>query len=213
METIVLVITAVFTILWSVRSFFFASEQLGMSEESSFKIVTIAAPSVYFLALVFTGLSDGSGVRLDLIGMVAIDLFAVVSLVVSFVIQAVRPDKQRRLGIALFASYHAVSCLAIVAVFAVRRSPELLVRAASLVDRVREIEFLSFAWVGLDTERQEQDLVAFFNRMLIAVISYLPIGVLRFVTSVRHRRRMQREIESLTRRVANLEREAHRSDI
>ena len=213
METIVILTTAGVTVLWSVRSFFLVGNRLGMADESTFRIVTIASPSVYFLLLVAAGLHREVAVRLDLIGMIILDVVSVLTLLGSFIVQII-PEKRRGLfGVLLFIMYHGLAVLCVAGVFLVRSSPVLLLSLKSILRRISEVEVFSFQWIGLDAESQEQDIVSMFNSFFIAVLSYLPIALLRFLTGIRHKRRTDRDIEQLKQRLELLERASHRGDL
>ena len=213
METIVILTTAGVTILWSVRSFYLVGDRIGLAEESVFRIITIAAPSVYFLLLVAVGLKRDLAVRLDLIGMMIIDAVSLLFLLGSFLAGVLPKANRKWFGVLLYALYHLCAVACVVGVFAARSSPVLLLSVKSILRRLNEIDLFSFQWIGLDSQSQEEDIIALFNRVLIAVLSYLPIALLRFLTGIRHRRRIARELEQLRRRIDTLERASHSGEI
>ncbi len=211
METIVILGTAAVTVLWSVRSYFFVSERLALREESPLRLVSIIAPSAYFLVLLFAGWQRVAPVRLDLIGLVVLDAITLLGFVVSFITGAVKRPKVP--GIVLLVSYNVVSIAIVVTVTVARNDAVLLIRLTALLRRFNEIGPLSFAWVGLDSNKEQQDLVSLLNRVLVAAFSYVPIATLRFFTGIRHRRRLDRQIERIVGRLSMIERRLDRSDL
>jgi cell division protein FtsB len=68
------------------------------------------------------------------------------------------------------------------------------------------------AWTGLNPEARQQDLASMANKVLIALLSYIPISLARSILVnrqiSRQRREMHREIEGLKRRLEELERKS-----
>ena len=205
METPLILITAAITIVWSLRTYLHMSDRVGIEEESPLRIVNIIAPSAYFLTLVFASWRETSEIRLDLIGLVALNVITIVTIIFSFLLALFAKTRHRTIGLLIFAIYHLLSLLVVISTFVVQRSPNLLDQATAFVERLAELDLFSFAWVGLDTEEQQQDVVGFLNRILIAVLSYLPIAILRLLTGIRHRRKIEREVDQLKRRRSALE--------
>jgi cell division protein FtsB len=64
--------------------------------------------------------------------------------------------------------------------------------------------------VAVNPETHQQDLASMANKVLIALLSYIPISLIRSILVnrqiARQRREMYRELEDLKKRVAELER-------
>ena len=74
-----------------------------------------------------------------------------------------------------------------------------------IVEESRTIDFFSFAWVALDTRSREQDLSSMLNRILIALLSYVPISLIRIAYGNRKRKRIVQDVDALRQRVISLE--------
>ena len=213
METIIFLVTAGVTVLWSVWSYFFWSEKVRVSEESPLRFVILIAPSAYFLLLVFTGWQRQADLRLDLIGMIVLVIISLAGFLASLITGKMRKESRRSASIVVYVIYNLLGLATVAGAYIARNNPLVLIRITALAERFREMEMLSFAWVGLDTEQQQQDLLVFLNRVLIAVLSYLPIAVLRFLSGARQRRRILRELDGLKRRLEAIESRVNRSNL
>ncbi len=213
METIIFLATAGVTVLWSVWSYFFWSEKVRVSEESPLRFVILIAPSAYFLLLVFTGWQREANIRLDLIGMILLVGFSLVGFLASLITGKMRKESRRNASIVVYVIYNLLGIATVAGAYIARSNPLVLIRLTALAERFREMEMLSFAWVNLDTEQQQQDLLVFLNRVLIAVLSYLPIAMLRFLSGARQRRRILRELDGLKRRLEAIEGRVNRSNL
>ena len=121
--------------------------------------------------------------------------------------------RPRVIGLWILSLYNLVSLGVLALVIVARNNIVVLLRITTLLRHLGQMEFFSFAWVGVDEERQQQDLVSFLNRVLVAVFSYVPIAFLRFLTGMRHRRRVDRELEQIKRRLSAVEESTNRSDL
>ncbi len=212
-ESIIFLITAGVTVLWSVWSYFFWSEKVGVAEESPMRFFILIAPSAWFLLLVFTGWQRNAALRLDLIGMVLLVVFSLLGFFATLITGRLRTETRRSASGVVYGVYNFLAICTVAGAFVARSNPIVLIRLTSIAERFKEMELLSFAWISLDTERQAQDLIVFFNRVLIAVLSYLPIAMLRFLSGARQRRRILRELDRMKRRLEALEGRIDRSNL
>jgi hypothetical protein len=212
METAVVLATAGLAVLWSIRSYALLGDRFDGSDESPLRMVAIIAPSAYFLLLILVGWQRDLAVRLDLVGMLLVDGLTLLAIMSSFVIKLLPERRRHPAVVVLLIIHHLLSIAVVSGAFVVRESPALLFSLQSLLRRLAGIELLSFAWVGLDADRQEQDIVAFLNRVLLAVFSYIPIALVRLLAGIRQRKRLERRIDRLERRIASLESQTDRGD-
>ena len=210
METALYIGTAVLTILWSVWTYLVWSDKSALEEFSGRRFYLIAAPSAYFLLLALSGWQKAQTIRLDLVGIVAYDALIVLSWLVLLLARALHVGRFKRAYVVVLSLYNVLSVLLVAAVYLVRMFPPVLIRVTALLQQSFRLDFFRFAWVGLDPTKHEQDLVSMANKVLIAVISYVPVTIFRAVylnrQMGRHRRELAEEIEQLKRRIGELER-------
>lgn len=205
MEGAIYAATAVITVAWSVWNYFLWSEKAGLPEESALRFLIIGGPSAYFLLIVLAGWQQVQAVRLDLVGLVAIDAVTILCVLFLLVGMRFRAETRRTVYVWVFTIYNLLGAALTGGVYVVRSSPILLIRLSSVLRGLSEIRLLSFDWIGADTQEQKRDLTSLLNRVLIALISYVPVSAMRFVASSRHRTKVRRELELLRRRVGELE--------
>jgi hypothetical protein len=209
METILYVVTALLAIAWSVYTYIRWSERERRGEYVVGRFFHMVGPSGYFLLLVLAGWSRSQALRLDLIGLAVYDALIVVCWLGLLLAQWLRRSEARRSLVGFLVTYHVLSIALVLGIVLVRLFPPLLIPITSLVSQLLRKEFFRFAWVAVNPETHQQDLASMANRVLIALLSYIPISLFRSILVnrqiARQRREMYRELEELKRRVAELE--------
>jgi hypothetical protein len=209
METILYICTAALTIAWSVYTYIAWTDKERRGEYVVGRFFLIIGPSAYFLLLILAGWSRVRELRLDLAGIAALDVLTAGCWLGLLVALAVRPKDPKRTLAGFLIAYHVLAGLLVLAVFLVRSFPPLRILLATWVDQGLRLEFLRFAWTELNPEARQQDLSSMASKVLIALLSYIPISLLRTILVnrqiSRQRREMYRAIEELKKRVEELE--------
>jgi len=210
METILYVATAAMAIAWSVYTYIIWSERERRGEYVVGRFFMLVGPSAYFLLLILAGWSRDKSLRLDLIGIALLDAVTAVCWLSLLVARAVRSADPRRATAGFLVAYHILAGLLVLGVLLVRAFPPLRIPLASWVQQGLHTDFLRLAWSGLNPEARQQDVGAMANKVLIALLSYIPISLIRSILVnrqiSRQRRDMYRELKELKDRVAELER-------
>lgn len=205
MEGAILTVTAIVTVGWSVWNYVLWSERARLSEDSIVRFFIILAPGAYLLLIVLAGLRAPEVIRVDLIALALLSAVTVLCAVVLILVLAVRRRAIRTPYLWVFTLYNIAGAAIVVALHLVRNDPTLLIQVSAFIRSVESLDFFSFTWVSLDTERQQQDLIWLLNKVMIALLSYLPVSVIRFVSTSRQAMKLRREIDLLKRRMAELE--------
>ena len=209
MDTPIYLGTAALTILWSVWIYQGWSQRARLRESDTGRFYHIIAPSGYFVLLALAGWERARVIRLDLIGVVAYDGIIVLCALCLLVVGALRHVDFRRAFRRILVLYNVLSLLLLVGLYLVKFFPPLLIRFTALVQQLTEMEFFRLAWVGLDPESHEQDLVSMANKVLIALLSYIPVSLARALyisrQMSRQRREMHAELARMHRRLETLE--------
>jgi hypothetical protein len=209
METILYLSTAVISVAWSVYIYLAWSDRAGRPENSGARILLIIFPSAYFLLIALSGWGRAVSLRLDFLGLLFLNGLTVLCWLALAVSVWVKLARYRRAFTLVLSVYHVLALLLVAAVHLIKLFPPLLIIFANLIDQAGQIDFLHFAWVQLDPESRDRDLVSMLNKILIAVFSYVPISILRalYVNRQvnRQRRELKGEIEALRKKVRKLE--------
>lgn len=212
METILYLSTAALTIAWSVYTYIGWSDLERRGEYVVGRFFLILGPSAYFLLLILAGWSRVRELRLDLVGITLLDVLTAGCWLGLLLAHATRPRDPKRTLAGFLIAYHVLSGLLVLGVFLVRSFPPLRIPLASWVSQGLRLEFLRMAWTGLNPEARQQDLASMANKVLIALLSYIPISLARSILVnrqiSRQRREMHREIEGLKKRLEELERKS-----
>jgi len=204
METAVYIATVLITILWSVWNYRLWTTKAQLREESIFRFLLVMGPSAFFLICLLAGWRGGAGLRLDLLGIVILDIIMMLCALL-LVIGHLAPIVFRNWYISIFVIYNVSTVAAIACIFILRVNPVLAIRLSGLLRTMSDIRFFSFEWIGFDAEQRERDVTVLLNRIIIAMLSYIPVAVLRYISGARQRVRLQNRIEALEKRVRNLE--------
>lgn len=205
MDTIVYLLTAVLTVFWSVWIYLWWESRAGLPEETGFRLLLIVAPSTYFLLIAVSGWSGVRNFRLDLVGLIALDVVTVIAGILLFGLLSTRRVNRRQAYLTLVGLYNLLAVAEVVFLYAVRNDLALLVRLAAVVGEWGRLDFFSFSWVAARGQASQPDLVGLLNKILIALLSYIPVSLIRYIASVRRRRRIERELAVLRGKVENLE--------
>jgi len=212
METILYVCTAALTVAWSVFTYISWTGQERRGEYVVGRFFLIVGPSAYFLLLILAGWSRVPELRLDLFGIMLLDVLTAgcwLGLLLARALKA-RDAEPKRVMVGFLITYHVVAALLVLGVFLVRSFPPLRIPLASWIQQGLRLEFMRFAWKELNPEARQQDLASMANKVLIALLSYIPVSLIRSILVnrqiSRQRREMYRQIAELKRRVEDLER-------
>lgn len=209
METVLYLVTAVLAVAWSVYAYLSWSDRAHLAEYAGGGFFLIIGPSGYFLLLALAGWQRAPAIRLDLIGIVTYDGLILLCWLGLLLLRALRVGDPKRTFAGFLVTFNVLSILLVIGVYLVRFFPPLLIRLAGLASQGLRMDFFRFAWVGLNPETNERDLVSMANKVLIAMLTYIPISLVRsiFVNRQisRQRRQMIQEIEELKRRIRELE--------
>ncbi len=210
METILYICTAALTVAWSVYTYIAWSDKERRGEYVVGRFFLIIGPSAYFLLLILAGWSRVQELRLDLIGITTLDVLTAACWLGLLFARALKPADSKRTLAGFLIAYNVLAALLLLAVFLVRSFPPLRIPLASWLQQGLRLEFLRFAWKELNPEARQQDVASFANKVLIALLSYIPVSLLRSILVnrqiSRQRRDMFREIEELKKRLEELER-------
>ena len=210
METILYICTAALTVAWSVFTYIAWTDKERRGEYVVGRFFLIIGPSAYFLLLILAGWSRVQALRLDMIGIAALDVLTAVCWLGLLVARVVRSTDPKRTLAGFLITYHILAGLLVVGVFLVRSFPPLRIPISAWIDQGMRLDFLRFAWKELNPEARQQDLASMANKVLIALLSYIPISLIRSILVnrqiSRQRREMFRMIEELKKRLDDLER-------
>lgn len=212
METILYVTTAVLAVAWSVYTYLSWSEQERRSQYVVGRFFLMIGPSAYFLLLILGGWSRDKALRLDLVGIAALDVVTAVCWLGLLLARAVRSENRKRAMRFFLVAYHVLGALLVLTVFLVHAFPPLRIPLTLWLQQILHGDFLRLAWTGLNPEARQQDVGALANKVLIALLSYIPVSLIRSLLVSRQISRQHRgtyqELKELKDRVAELERRA-----
>ncbi len=197
-ETLIYLGTAGITVLWSVWIYLWWLDKARLPDESAARMVLIVAPSSYFLLAALSGWAAESSFRLDLAGLVALDALTVLSAVFLAIFAGALRAGRRGAYLTVLVVYNAVAIAIVAASYLVHGRPVVLRRLASEANLLGRINLLG----GI----RQPDFAELLSKLFLAVVSYLPVSVIRLLGSVRQRRRMARELQILRSRVEEVER-------
>jgi hypothetical protein len=210
METILYICTAALTVAWSVFTYIAWTDAERRGEYVVGRFFLIIGPSAYFLLLILAGWSRVRELRLDMVGIAGLDVLTAACWLGLLLARAFRPPDPKRTLAGFLVAYHILAALLVLVIFLVRSFPPLRIPLASWIDQGLHLQFLRFAWKELNPEARQQDLAVMGNKVLIALLSYIPISLIRSILVnrqiSRQRREMFRMIEELKKKVEDLER-------
>jgi hypothetical protein len=205
MDTAIYLATAAITILWAVWTYLLWADRAGFPEDSSWRFLLFVGPTVFFIVTALAGLDEILYLRLDIIGILALDCLifvCVVALVVVYYILRRKSGKPYRI-ILLF--YAAVGALISALSHLIKLSPTMLLMVYHWIQQASQIQFFKFAWIGVNSQSGDADLVGMLNKIVIAVFSYIPIAMVRFIYNTHQRRQFLKQIDELKSRIESLE--------
>jgi hypothetical protein len=212
METILYICTAALTVAWSVFTYIAWSDAERRGEYVVGRFFLIIGPSAYFLLLILAGWSRVRELRLDMVGIAGLDVLTAACWLGLLLARAFRPRDPKRALAGFLVAYHVLAGLLVLVIFLVRSFPPLRIPLASWIEQGLRLQFLRLAWKELNPEARQQDLAAMGNKVLIALLSYIPVSLVRSILVNRQISRQRREtyrlIEELKKRLEELERRA-----
>lgn len=209
MDTIIYLGTAVFTVSWSVWTYLTWSDRARLPENSGLRFLLILGPSAYFLLIALAGWEKVLFLRLDLVGIAAFNALILLSWLALLIMLWLKVSNYKKAYISILIIYNALAACLVSLAHLIKLFPPLLIGFANLVSQGLKFNFFQFAWIGLDPETHEHDLVSMLNKILIALLSYIPISILRALYVNRQVNRQQKkmieEINSLKEKIREIE--------
>jgi len=206
MDTAIYLVTALITVVWAVWTYLLWADRAGLPEESGLRFLLIVGPTVFFIITALAGWEKTLYLRLDIIGILALDAVTLISLVFLVVVYYVLRRRTSG-GYRLALIFYFIAGAFITALsHLLKYSTSMLLLLYGWVNELAELEFFKFAWVGLETAGGDSDLVGVLNRVLIAVFSYIPIAMVRFIYNNHQRKKFEQQIDELRSRLEELER-------
>ncbi len=209
MDTIIYLGTGALTVAWSVWIYLSWSDHAKLPDTSGARFLLIIGPSGYFLLIALAGWGKALLLRLDLIGIAAFDTLTIVCWLLLLIMRWFRTRNFKKAYIIILVLYNSIAIFFVALAHLIKLFPPLLIAFANLIQQVSEISFFKFAWISLDPETHEGDLVSMLNKILIALLSYVPISLLRalYVNRQvnRQRKKMAEEISMLKGRIKQIE--------
>jgi hypothetical protein len=205
METGIYVGAVALTVVWSVYLHTTWSTRAKLTEEAGGRFFLIVGPSSYLLATVLSGWQEITEMRLDLVGLVLLGAIIILTWLVLLIYFAARHTDDTQGYKIMLVLYNVTSILVVAACWSLRLIPPFREWVMGLVEESRSIDLFSFAWVAMDTEGREPNLTSMLNRILIALLSYVPISLIRIAYGNRKRKRIVQEVDALRQRVISLE--------
>ncbi len=206
METAIYLTTGVLTVVWSVLLYRWWEDRAHLRDESGLRLLLLVSPSSYFLLVAVSGWSTVANFRLDLVALEILDGLMVLCAAVMVLLGGFRSMDKRGAYIGVVIAYNVIAALLAGAALFVRSFPPLIVQVASIVGQWNRLDFFSFSWFSAPEANKQLDLVRLLNRIFIALLSYVPIGILRGVSNARQRRRLRHDVDLLHDRIERLER-------
>ncbi len=205
METGIYVGTVALTVVWSVYLHTTWSTRAKLAEEAGARFLLIVGPSSYLLATVLSGWEEITEIRLDLIGLVFLSVIILLAWLVLLIYFAARHTNDTHGYRIMLVLYNVASLLVVAGCWALRLFPDLRTAVMGFVTQGRDIDFFSFAWVALTPEKHQQDLPSMLNKILIAMLSYVPISLIRIAYGNSKRKKIVQEVEILRQRIISME--------
>jgi len=204
LENIIYIGTALITVLWSVWIYSLFGERVGLPEDSGFRYVFIILPSSLFLLIVFSNWQSSAFIRLDLIGLVLMDAATVTAAVILLAVLNIKSiDRRKGYGFVLFL-YFLVSVLIVAVVFAVKAFPPLLIKVYQVIEESKKFNLGHYAWEWLNPENHENSVASLMNKLLLALFTYIPLSLMRFIYNRRQMKKLIKRIENLEHTLKNL---------
>jgi cbb3-type cytochrome oxidase subunit 3 len=204
-DTAIYLATAAITIVWAVWTYLLWADRAGLPEDSSMRFLLIVGPTVFFIVTALAGLDKILYLRLDIIGILALDCLALVCLLFLVVVFYILRRRSARAYRFILLFYFVTAAFITAFSHLIKFSPTMLLMVYGWIQQAARMDFFKFAWVGLNAQSGEADLVGMLNKIVIAVLSYVPIAMVRFIYSTHQRKKFHQQIDELRDRIDSLE--------
>ena len=209
MDTGIYIGTALLTVAWTVWFYIAWGDKADLSDESGLRFPLLIAPSLYFLLIALSGWAQALFIRLDLIGLVVYDALILFCWLAMLILHGRRGANYTKGYVILLSLFNILAIILTGAVHLIKLFPPLIIRLSNLFAQGVHLEFFKFAWIGLDPETHANDLAGMVNKIFIALLSYIPITLLRTLYISRKINRQQHqtaaEIRILRDKIEQLE--------
>lgn len=204
-DSILYIVTLVMTVWWAVSMYNLWESAAKLREDSIFRFLLIIGPATWFVVIAAAGWEVAEYIRLDVIGLVAFNALIVIIGGLLFILRRVFSQHTQRIYVISVIVFNVLALLIALFAHLIKFFPPLLIGLTSYVTKLQNVDVLSLSWLAINPENHDESLIGVLNKIFIALFTYLPITVFRFVYNAHQRKKMNNEIQELRERVEELE--------
>ena len=82
-------------------------------------------------------------------------------------------------------------------IFAVKIFPPLLIKVYQVIEESRKFDFGKLTWGWLNPENHENSVSSLMNKLLLALFTYIPLSLVRFIYNRRQMKKLIKRIDRL----------------
>ena len=203
MELLVYLLTAGLCIFWSVKLYNDWYFLAHFPEASTFRVLLLIIPASFFLGLLLSTWAYGESFRLDILGLLIYNAGIVLSFAMLYIVKPVLGERRAFLTGLVFFLLVSSATLGIAGI--IRLYPLVLMKLTFYFEQLGDRAFLESLLFRFEPESEGSAMRSLANKAVIALISYLPVTVIRFFYFRRSQQRLKHEIKELRERIVTLE--------
>lgn len=195
--------TILITLGWSLLSYSSWHPRGKLPEFSGLRFLVLILPSSYFLIIALSAWPQEIFLRLDVAALLLLDFITLLNALLLGIF--FKHQKFPKIYKIILGVYHSCGIFLAIAVHLLRFSPTMLIQIAYFLRQFERVDLLSLNWLSLMPEAQDQQFEALLKKIILAVLSYVPIAIVRFLSALRQRLRLRKDIRVLEQRMGELE--------
>jgi hypothetical protein len=160
---------------------------------------------LFFLLSAVSGWRQSQFLRIDLLTLIILDIITLVSALVDWVRGKFIRGNRKTVFLITVILYNLLGTLITVSAYTLRSFPLLFIPLTELLTAFQDSRLFSFSWFAVRSDTGQKDIIQLFNKILIAVFSYVPIFVIRFVYFNRKYEKMKKSIQNLEREIKKIQ--------
>ena len=207
METLIYIISLVLTVSWSIWLFLVWTSKAGLDDTVYLRYFLLFLPALYFILVTASGWSQVVFLRVDILGLFFLDFILLLSFLIQVICIFLPQTSYRSLFIIVSICNQIVSILIVVTVYVLKLYPLIAFRLSTLLESLTRVDFLNGLWNLLDPETGIQNFMNVFNKVLIALFTYIPLTAVRMWYTSKKFRQLKEEIDNLNLRLSCIDKD------